>query len=46
LRMIENAEQTDFDLPTAPKYPNRAFDSASCAARKSSDKPKRLRGEE
>lgn len=46
LRMIENAEQTDFDLPTAPKYPNRAFDSASCAARKSSDKPKRSRGEE
>ena len=32
LHMIENAEQTEFDLPTAPKYPNRAFDSASCAA--------------
>ena len=42
--MIENAEQTEFDLPTAPKYPNRAFDSASCAARKSTPKPKDSRG--
>ena len=44
LHMIENAEQTEFDLPTAPKYPNRAFDSASCAARKSTPKPKDSRG--